>query len=78
MVLNMQGRNENIIPLKHNKHMYDQEAGEEMELFCCEGKFKKEFKLAHLKKKEGILEAKLGFVREIKELVKKSHTETKA
>lgn len=34
--------------------------------------FKKEFKMALLKKKEKILEAKLDFIREINSLLKKS------
>ncbi len=35
----------------------------------------KEFKLAHLKMKESMLEAKLEFVREIKKLIEKSPAE---
>lgn len=40
-------------------------------------KFKKEFKMAMLNKKEKILEAKLEFVREMKALVEKMAAEMK-
>ncbi len=57
---------------------YNKEGGEE----CCEEgpmmwmhhmpkKMKKEFKLAMLRKKEKMLEAKLAFVREMKDAVEK-------
>jgi hypothetical protein len=38
-------------------------------------KFGKEFQLAHLKKKEKMLEAKLEFIREINRLIAKSSSE---
>ncbi len=60
-------------------HGYEyQEGGEEMEggfhgmgHMCCK-KHKKEFKLAMLEKKEKMLQAKLEFIRKIKEIVEKS------
>jgi len=38
---------------------------------CCGKGMKKEFKMAFLKKKEKMLEAKLEFVREIRKLMEK-------
>jgi len=54
--------------------------GEEMEMCGCshemcmcgyKGEYKKEFKMAYLKKKEKMLEAKLEFIREMKEIMEK-------
>jgi hypothetical protein len=42
-----------------------------MGMGCCGKKNKKEFKLAMLEKKEKMVEAKLEFIRKMKELVKK-------
>ena len=45
---------------------------------CCVGwpkKFKKEFMMAKMKKKEKILEAKLEFLREMRRLAEKSDME---
>jgi hypothetical protein len=42
-----------------------------MGMECCGKKHKKEFKLAMLEKKEKMIEAKLEFIRKMKELVKK-------
>lgn len=59
---------------------YDEKDGE-IEGCCCTDmwakEFKKEFKMAMLKKKEKILEAKLEFVREMLNLMKKSSMEPK-
>lgn len=43
----------------------------------CSKEFEKEFKIAMLNKKEKILEAKLEFVREMKDLIKKSREESR-
>jgi hypothetical protein len=57
------------------------ERGHDMECHCEMGmlssKFGKEFKLAHLKKKEKMIEAKLEFIREIRKLIEKSSSEAK-
>lgn len=55
-------------------HNEDHEGtNDHMEHMChMAGPFKKEFKLAMLEKKEKIIEAKLEFIKKIKELVKKS------
>lgn len=39
---------------------------------CMSGPHKKEFKLAMLEKKQRILEAKLDFIKKMKEMVEKS------
>ncbi|MCX6762371.1 MAG: hypothetical protein NT093_01160 [Candidatus Moranbacteria bacterium] len=50
------------------------EMDEAMEMGCMEWpkKFKKEFMMAKMKKKEKILEAKLEFLREMRRLAEKS------
>jgi hypothetical protein len=72
------------------KEEYGQEGGE-MEGGCCgshmdmmgmmmhhmKGESKREFKLALLKKKEKMLEAKLAFIRDMMEMVKKMPMEEK-
>lgn len=44
---------------------------------CCGKGHKKEFKMAILKKKEKMLEAKLEFIREIRAIMEKEPPETK-
>lgn len=66
--------------------MFDKEhdeKGEGMET-CCDGdmgmwakEFGKEFKIAYMKKKERILEAKLEFIREINRMIEKSSAKPK-
>ncbi len=65
--------------------MFDQECseqnegmGEHMEMGCMKWpkKFKKEFIMAKMKKKEKILEAKLEFLREMRRLAEKSDMES--
>jgi hypothetical protein len=59
------------------------EKGEGMENHCDCGmglwakEFGKEFKIAYMKKKERILEAKLEFIREINRLIEKSSSKPK-
>ena len=58
----------------------DQFEGDEMEekmghMGCCGKGMKKEFKMAMLRKKEKMLEAKLEFIREIKAIMEKSKDE---
>jgi hypothetical protein len=53
----------------HHSHKGD------MDMCFCSKKHKKEFKLAMLEKKEKMMEAKLEFIRKIKELMKKEATE---
>jgi hypothetical protein len=63
----------------HNEHENNfKEMGEAMEMCCTKWpkKFKREFMMAKMKKKEKILEAELEFLREMRRLAEKSEMET--
>jgi hypothetical protein len=61
-----------------DKDKHEEEMEEHMgHMGCCGGEHKKDFKMAYLKKKEKMLEAKLEFIREIRRILEKEMSESK-